>query len=208
MQNRRARGRPKVRTDEESRTIIIERAFELFLEQGYGATSTNTIASRCRMSKRTFYRLFPSKTDLFAATVGHHRRLMTVFPPHDPDMPIEEQLVQVFRVDLDDEEDARRTRFIDMVISESRQFPELGRIVGEEGANRSLRELADWLEVGKAKGLFDVGDALATARILMDLIFGAAALKTGRGAEWPGGSDRPAFMRNCIRIAVNGIKAR
>lgn len=44
--------------------------------------------------------------------------------------------------------------------------------------------------------------------ILMDLIVGAAALNTGRGDEWPGGSVRPAFMRNCIRIAVNGIRAR
>ncbi|MEY9165246.1 hypothetical protein ABIE78_003365 [Sinorhizobium fredii] len=58
-----------------------------------------------------------------------------------------------------------------------------------------------WLEEGGAKGLFDIGDALATARI-MDLIRGAAALKTGHGTEWPGGADRPGFMRSCIRLIV------
>ncbi|WP_018238662.1 TetR/AcrR family transcriptional regulator [Ensifer sp. BR816] len=204
----RARGRPKVRSDEESRALVVASAFELFLELGYGATSTNAIAERCGISKRTFYRLFPGKVDLFAATVAHHRRLMTVFPPHDPEIPMEEQLATVFRVDIDEAEDHRRTEFIRMAVDESRHYPELVQIVGAEGAKRSQRELADWLEEGKAKGLLDIGDPLATARILMDLIFGAAALKTGHGTEWPGGPDRPGFMRSCIRLVVNGIRAR
>ncbi|WP_097521785.1 hypothetical protein [Sinorhizobium sp. BJ1] len=51
------------------------------------------------------------------------------------------------------------------------------------------------------------GDALATARI-MDLIRAAAALKTGQGSEWPVGPDKPGFMRSCIRLIVNGIRAR
>ncbi|HXV29643.1 MAG TPA: TetR/AcrR family transcriptional regulator [Sinorhizobium sp.] len=205
---RRSRGRPKVRPDEDLRALIVACAFELFLAQGYGATSTNMIAERCSISKRTFYRLFPSKTELFAATVAYHRRLMMVFPPHDPGVPLEERLATVFRVDICEAEDLRRTEFIRMAVEESRHYPELVQIVGTEGADRSQQELARWLEEGSAKGLLDIGDPLATARILMDLIFGAAALKTGQGTEWPGGPDRPGFMRSCIRLIVNGIRMR
>ncbi|WP_158255690.1 MULTISPECIES: hypothetical protein [Sinorhizobium] len=43
-----------------------------------------------------------------------------------------------------------------------------------------------WLEEGRARGLLDIGEPLPTARIFMDLIFGAAALETGQGPEWPG----------------------
>lgn len=205
---RRARGRPKVRPDEDSRALIVACAFELFLAQGYGATSTNAIAERCGISKRTFYRLFPSKTDLFAATVAHHRRLMMTFPPHDPGVPMEDQLATVFRVDIGEADERRRREFIRMAVEESRQYPELAQIVGAEGADRDQQELARWLEEGRMKGLLEIGDPLATARILMDLIFGAAALKTGQGTEWPGGRDRPGFMRSCIRLIVNGICAR
>jgi AcrR family transcriptional regulator len=208
VQVKRGRGRPKTRTDEESRRLVVHCAFELFLDNGYAATSTNEIAARCRMSKRTFYQLFPSKSDLFAATVELHRGLMTVFPPHDPALPLEEQLARVFRVDIDPADDRRRSRFIDMAVEESRNAPELMRIIIQHGASRSQRELAAWLDAGRAKGLFDIGEPLATARILMDLLFGAAALKTGQGAEWPGSVDRPAFMRACIRLVVNGIRSR
>ena len=207
MQMTPARGRPKVRSDEESRAIIVACAFELFIDQGYDATSTNEIAARCQMSKRTFYRLFASKTDLFAATVAHHRQLMMQFPPHDPARSLEDQLATIFRVDIGPEDDRRRKAFLEMSIREIRSHPELLDLITEIGGDASRRDLADWLDEGRALGLVSIGEPLATARILMDLLFGAAALKTGHGAEWPDGDDRPRFMRDCIRLIVGGIGA-
>ncbi|AUX79229.1 hypothetical protein NXT3_PC00048 (plasmid) [Sinorhizobium fredii] len=62
-------------------------------------------------------------------------------------------------------------------------FRDRPAVVGRRtAASRSLR----WLEEGRARGLLDIGEPLPTARIFMDLIFGAAALETGQGPEWPG----------------------
>jgi AcrR family transcriptional regulator len=166
------------------------------------------IAASCHISKRTLYRLFPSKIDLFSALVEEHRTSMLTFPPHDSQAPMEEQLAQVFLVDLEPAADQRRVAFISMAVLESRQLPELGQILRREGGDKSKRMLSDWLCEAKLRGLIDVDDPQAAAGILMDMMFGALALKNGEGAEWPGSQDRPAYMRQCIRYFVNGIRHR
>jgi AcrR family transcriptional regulator len=204
----RGRGRPKVRSDPEQKDVIVRHALDLFVEHGYAATSMDDIAAGCHISKRTLYRLFPSKIELFAAMVEEHRHSMLVFPPHDPATPIEDQLARIFLVDIGAEGERKRTAFIQMAVIESRQIPELGQIVRREGGDKSKALLGAWLAEAKARGLIDVEDPEAAAGILMDMMFGAIALKTGRGAEWPGGDDRAAYMRQCIRYFVNGIRHR
>ena len=78
------RGRPKARPDAQERQRIVVAARELFLEAGYGGTRMDEVAARCGVSKRTLYRLFPAKTDLFRVMVADHRRSMLALP-RDPD---------------------------------------------------------------------------------------------------------------------------
>ena len=63
---------------------ILDAATDLFLAEGYGATSIEAIAQRARISKRTFYHRFPDKAALFGAVV--HRIIQSVRPP--PDVPL------------------------------------------------------------------------------------------------------------------------
>lgn len=51
------------------RKIIISSARKLFLGKGYTATSMDKVAGKAGMTKQTVYRYFPSKTDLFKATL-------------------------------------------------------------------------------------------------------------------------------------------
>jgi len=204
----RGRGRPKVHTDEEQRAKIVRLALDLFIRNGYGATSMDDIAHGCHISKRTLYRLFPRKIDLFAAMVEEHCHSMLDFPPHDSRVPMETQLERVFLVDIGPEAEQQRAGFIRMTLIESRHFPELRQVVRKEGGDKSKALLADWLTEGKALGLIAVEDTKVAAGILMDMMFGAVALKTGQGEEWPGDADRPAYMRQCIRYFVNGIRGR
>jgi AcrR family transcriptional regulator len=203
---RRGRGRPKVRSDEAQKTLIVHSALALFVRYGYSATTMNDIAAECHVSKRTLYRLFPGKTDLFAGMVEAHRHMMLTFPAHDVTQPIEEQLEKVFLIDIDPELEKQRIGFIQLALGEARQFPELGAIVRSHGAERTKQELTEWLSTAHRLGLINVTDPHAAASILMDMMFGAVALKTGQGAEWPENGDRKAYMRQCIRYFVNGIK--
>src|ERR1700730_11335140 len=67
---RRGRGRPQKRSDEETRTIILEAARYEFSHTGYAATSMESVARRAGVSTKTLYRLFPNKAAVFEAMVA------------------------------------------------------------------------------------------------------------------------------------------
>src|ERR1700737_2419471 len=68
-QDRRCRGRPQVRPDDETRQIIYEAARHEFAGNGYAATSMEAVARRAGVSTKTLYRLIPNKESLFEGMV-------------------------------------------------------------------------------------------------------------------------------------------
>ena len=58
-------GRPKA----SSREILAEAACELFLEQGFEATSIADITSRAGVSRSSFFNYFASKSDILWASL-------------------------------------------------------------------------------------------------------------------------------------------
>jgi AcrR family transcriptional regulator len=65
----RSRGRPPLRSDDETREIVFDAARHVFAENGYAAASTEELARRAGISTKTLYRLFPTKAALFEAMV-------------------------------------------------------------------------------------------------------------------------------------------
>jgi TetR/AcrR family transcriptional repressor of mexJK operon len=53
----------------QKQATIVQAALELFLEQGYAATSMDAVASEAGVTKQTVYRYYPSKEDLFTAVM-------------------------------------------------------------------------------------------------------------------------------------------
>lgn len=204
----RGRGRPKVVPDTVQRDIILAAAWRLLLDAGYGGTTMNDVVAACRVSKRTVYRLFPGKIDLFAAVVDLHRRSMLALPGEYDALPIDAALEAIFQIDIEEEADRARMALMTLFVVEGRQFPELGRIVREHGGDRSHELLVEWLERQRTLGRIEFGDAAIVAKMLMDISFGAPLLKGGDGPEWPGGNDRKAYLRGCIATIVNGLRPR
>ena len=68
-QDRRCRGRPQVRPDDETRQIIYEAARHAFADGGYAATSMEAVARGAGVSTKTLYRLIPNKASLFDGMV-------------------------------------------------------------------------------------------------------------------------------------------
>ncbi|MDO6963110.1 TetR/AcrR family transcriptional regulator [Rhizobium alvei] len=200
----RRRGRPKLRTDEQILAIIINAAFGRVLKNGYGGTHMDDIALDCGISKRTLYRLVPSKQELFAILVTEHGKLMIDVPDDLPTEPPAEMLYRIFRTDLSPEEERMRVGFLDICMSDVRQFPELGTIIKRQGAMRSKAALTAWFERCHQAGTLNLPDRDRAAKMLMDMVFGAASFKTGQGTEWPGDENRSAYMRACIDVFVRG----
>src|SRR5450432_2938428 len=69
-EDRRCRGRPQVRPDDETRQLIYEAARHEFAGNGYAATSIETVARRAGVSTKTLYRLIPNKASLFEGMVS------------------------------------------------------------------------------------------------------------------------------------------
>ena len=198
------RGRPKLVPDEQLRVRVVEEAFRLFVAHGYGRTTMDDVAATCRMSKRTLYRLFPGKLDLFAAVVDAHRRNMLALPGAYDTLPLDTALEQIFRIDISPSEEQARIALFRLVVGEVQQFPELGEVLRRHGGDRSRAELAAWLAARHEAGQMVIDDAPAMARMLMDMIFGSVLSKATGDLEWPGGDARRAHVRRCIRVFLHG----
>lgn len=193
-------------TYDAQRALIIAGAQALFLRNGYGRTTTDEIAAQCKISKQTLYRLFPSKLALFIAIVETHRQSMLAMPAKCDDLPLDIALEQIFRIDIDPTEDADRLAFLQLVLIEGQQFPELKDILHQYGATRAHAELARWLSRMRQRRLIHIDDARSAAHILMDMIFGTIIAKSIHHKETPAAGSRRMHIRRCIRIFLNGVK--
>lgn len=205
---KRGRGRPKTMSDDDRRTLIVAAAREMFISNGYGGTSMDEIAARCRVSKRTLYRLFAAKTALFAAIVEAHRQSMLALPGDYDDLPTDEALERIFRVDIDPEADRERMALLQLVMGEATRFPELSSILWVHGAERARASLAAWLEGQQRRGRIAAPDADNAAWMLMDMVFGPVS-RPSRGACGEAGAEkRRTYQRQCIRIFLDGARPR
>ncbi|MBC8124904.1 MAG: TetR/AcrR family transcriptional regulator [Candidatus Kapabacteria bacterium] len=83
------------RTDEELRAQAKEAALETFFTKGYTKSTADAIAKKMRVSKKTLYRLFPSKEDLLRAVavdVVHEIEEITDKLYNDHARPINERV--------------------------------------------------------------------------------------------------------------------
>lgn len=204
----RQRGRPKLMPDEAQRSHIVESARDLFVERGYGRTTTDDIAARCRVSKQTLYRLFPSKQVLFAAIVDAHRQSMLALPEDYDGLPLQKALEKIFKIDIDSQADRGRVALLRMVMLESHQFPELKDILIRHGAEKAHDELRKWLAGQRKRGRIKIDDVDSAAHMLMDMIFGAVIFKASGDLTWPGAKQRSAYIRQCVSVFLNGVVPR
>ena len=201
----RHRGRPKLVSDDTQRSLIVDGARQLFIEKGYGRTTTDDVASRCRISKQTLYRLFPGKPALFAAVIEAHRYSMLAIRGDYDAMPIEQALQQIFRIDLDPKIESDNLAILRLVVLESQQHPELEEMLLRYGAEKARADLSKWLKARRKKGLIDIDDADGVAHILLDMVFGPMVLKLDDVAKRRKPQQRKDHIRRCISIFLFGI---
>ena len=119
----------------ELRDRILEAATELFLTEGYGATSIEAVAARAGVSKRTFYHRFDDKAALFAAVV--HRIIEQIRPPASVPLlegvSLQEILHRLAGFILHAALTPRAIALHRLVTAESQRFPNLIRAVYEDG---------------------------------------------------------------------------
>jgi AcrR family transcriptional regulator len=205
---RRSRGRPKTAPDATRRKAIVAQARQLFRELGYARLTTDAVAARCQISKRTLYRLFPSKTDLIAAMIETHRESMIALPGDYDHLTLADALDRIFHNDIDPNADRERFAFLQFLFVEAAVNPELEAIADKFGRRGALKLLGEWIAHQQALGRIAVPDAQDAAGMLMDMVVGSVSPKRQGLVEWPGSERRRAYVRECIRVFLGGVARR
>jgi AcrR family transcriptional regulator len=207
-QPRKPRGRPKVNDDEVLRQQIVKEAFKLFLERHYAGTTMTLLASRCGISKRTLYELFPSKVDLFAEMTRTHRANMLALPGNYDHLSLEEAFRAIFRVDQDDADYQEQFCLLRLFYFEASSHPELKAVLREHGGLEIHKLLSNWLNDQKSKGRIQSADVSATARMIMDMLCAIRLVLPPDEDGSPGVTDRKSYLEGCIQLMLNGLIPR
>lgn len=160
------------RIKQQKRMAAISAATRLFLEQGYDRTSLAQVAGEAGVSTATLFKRFPTKASLLQAIVQAFWEWDapgTEFPPAGNPRT---GLRRIGR------EYVRRMRRPEMaglyrlVIAEAPRFPELGRMLADQGTGTYLAGLTAYLEAEAAAGTLGVSDAARAARQFLAAIAG------------------------------------
>jgi AcrR family transcriptional regulator len=210
-QNRRCRGRPQLRPDDETRQIIYEAARQEFAGSGFAATSMEAVARRAGVSTKTLYRLVPNKASLFEGVVSDRLdRFLAIAKFHSVDHArIEDALYVALmacaELTLDEEVVALQR----MVLQETGKYSHIAGMFYRNGIQRTGAALADWLRVQKKHGLIELDDVDEAAGMLIGMVASApqrAAIFGG--LPLPSRSQIEARVRTCAALFLRGCEAK
>ena len=206
----RPRGRPQVRSDEETRHLIIEAAGRVFRAKGYAGTCIGEIAQEAGVSTKTLYRLIDTKADLFSAVIDDRLgRFMLEIDAIAGTLGLTEALERILdaygRLTLEPETIAMHR----LVIGESDRFPEIAAAFYKLAITPASKAMASWLREQCARGLItleNAEDAAGMLRGMMTMEPQRAVMFGQRDA--PGLEEIAARAKTIARIFIDGCKAR
>ena len=204
---RRGRGRPQVRSDDETRALIVEAGRQEFQTNGYEGTSIAAVAERAGVSTKTLYRLVPTKAELLASVVSDRIGQfvmeidLSTLDSMDAAAALERMLIVFGTLTLDPEV-VGMTR---LVIGECRAFPEICAAFYKKAIQRSSKVMEDVLRRLCARGLIaidDPGEAVGMLRGMMVMEPQRAAMLAQHNPPTAGEIKERA--KRCARIFLNG----
>lgn len=203
-QPRRRPGRPTLSNEE-----LLDKALDLFLEQGFERTSIDAITAAAGMAKRTVYARYGDKESLFKAAL---KRAVEVWI-----VPVE----SLRAAETDDFEQSLRAigdilvanlltpaglRLLRLTNAVSGQMPEIGAFSVRVGTEPTLDYLADlFLRHLGPQGL-GAADARLAASAFLNLVVGGPANAAAWGVQTPP-EEVAAYTRFSIGLMLNGLRS-
>ena len=164
---------------------IRDAAVRLFLEQGYGAVTMDTIAREAGVSKATIYAHFPDKAVLFEDLIKEEcaRQWPTVALLDEEPGDLREALGAIGKAYAEFLVSPKVLQTFRMVIAESPRSPELGRAFYEAGPRRITDKLAAYLARAEAQGKLELDDPRLAARQFFSMLRCEHHLRALTGVE-------------------------
>jgi AcrR family transcriptional regulator len=205
----RSRGRPPLRSDDETRQIIFDAARHAFAANGYAATSTEELARRAGISTKTLYRLFPTKAALFEAMVSDRleRQLSDVQLQSIDQADVEQGLCAALLACAEIALDPEVVALQRIILQESAAFPDLAVTFYRNGIVRTAAALARWLRGQVKRGRIALDNVEEAAGMLIGMMASApqrAAIYGG--VALPSRKDIERRVRACAALFLNGCR--
>ena len=209
QQTYRGRGRPPLRSDEETLRLIVEAAGQEFRTGGYAGTGMSAIAARAGVSTKTLYRLVPTKAELFRLVI-RSRAGQFILAADELDDTAEdlaaglEWLLNAYGKLAFDPEVIDVYR---LVVGECGRFPELGETFFEAAIRPTSRTIADWLTRQCRRGSIMLDDPDRAA----DMLRGMMVMEPQRAALLgqappPNVSVIGARAKACAKVFLDGCR--
>jgi TetR/AcrR family transcriptional repressor of mexJK operon len=201
------RGRPRKGEELLSRDRLLDTAFSLFLEHGYGNLSLETIAREARVSMRTIYSQFGGKAGLFGAVIRRcsDQFVTSLSEEYDLSRSPKEALTSFARQFLYSitRPDVVRVRAI--LIGESLRFPDLATQFYEQGPQRTLDHLTQFFARQQQTGYFAAIDAHFLADQFLSALRSERFQKLQLGLEpTPDEAELEVWVRQAVDLFLHG----
>jgi len=203
---RRGRGRPQQRSDEETRTIILEAARYEFSHTGYAATSMESVARRAGGSTKTLYRLFPNKAavseriDVFVSIVK-----LRACDGSNIEPALTEALTVCAELMLDGEVIALQR----VIAGDSDKFPDIAETFFHKAITPTQTALANWLQVQQKRGTIVLDDADTAAGMLLGMLAMQPLRATMFGHRpAPTKEERAERAATCAKLFLSGCRSQ
>ena len=209
--DKRCRGRPQVRPDDETRQIIYEAARHEFAGNGYAATCMEAVARRAGVSTKTLYRLIPNKAALFEGMVSDRLNRfisevnLRAADHTDIERALGAALIACAELGLDQEVIGLQR----MLLQEAGKFSDVAGMYYANAIQRTAVALADWLRVQQKRGLIALDDIDEAAGMLLGMVASAPRRATlFGGVALPSRSQIEARARTCAALFLRGCQVR
>jgi len=205
----RGRGRPPLRSDEETLRVIVEAARQEFQLGGYAGTGMSAIAARACVSTKTLYRLVPTKAELFRLVIRSRagRFILAADELDDAAQDVAVGLEQLLTAYGNLAFDPDVIAVYRLIVGECSRFPELGQAFFEAAIQPTARVMADWLARQCTRGAIALDDPEQAADMLRGMMVmepQRAALL--RQASPPSGSEIADRAKACARVFLEGCR--
>jgi AcrR family transcriptional regulator len=204
------RGRPLQLDHTVRRKRLIDAAEQVFLQMGYGAANMDEIARRASMSKKTIYRVFETKQELFAAVIdGRRDELAAIIKDEAGDNEtraaedvLKGFLRQIARFVLA----PRQAALYRLALAESQRAPELANAFCREGSTRACAPLEDWLSRQHERGRLHLPDPAAATKMLFYMAIAELQMRLLIGeCREPDELLIEARIDQAVRVFLNGV---
>jgi AcrR family transcriptional regulator len=190
-----------------SNEAFLDKALDLFLEQGFERTSIDAITASAGMAKRTVYLRYGDKKALFKAAL--QRAIDEWIVPLEQLQAaecddLEESLLAIGQILVDNILAPAGLRLLRLTNAESGHMPDIGQYSVYQGTERTIAYLADLFRRHLGGPGRDFPDAEDAAEAFLHLVVGGPA----NAAAWGVMRDKEAIDRRTrysVRLLLHGL---